>query len=372
MSAAVDARLLRRLDWPLLLLVAALIGLSLPTIYSARLGVDSAVALGYARRQLFWAIGGLALLVLLNTLDYRSLPELARPLFWLSVLSLALVLLVGREVNGARSWFALGGFRLQPSEFAKVALILALATRFEDEQVDAGEWHHLCGSLGVLAPLLLLTLAQPDLGTSLTFIAVWLAMLWWAGARWWQTAAIIGLGLVAFALMWQCGLLHDYQKSRITVLFDPTVDPRGQGYNLRQAMIAIGSGGLNGAGWLQGTQTHLRFLPEPHTDFIFAVFCEERGFVSGVGLLLLYLALLWRVLLVVVRAETHFGRLLAIGCYAFLALHTVLNIGMVQGVLPITGLPLPFFSYGGSNLLTCLALTGLVLNVGMRRSGLNY
>ncbi|NUQ00925.1 MAG: rod shape-determining protein RodA [Armatimonadetes bacterium] len=372
MREVIDHRLVRRIDWRLLAFVAAILAISWPTIYSAMLGFDSTAAWHYAQRQLLYAAIGAVFMVLVNTIDHHQLAGLSRPIYWASVLFLVVVLVVGREVNGAKSWLGVGMFRLQPSEFAKIAVIIALARLFSEAETDAGEWRTLFQSAAVLAAPLLLILAQPDLGTSLTFIAVWLVLLWWAGARWWQLALIVMLGLAAFALMWKLDILADYQKSRITVLFDPGADPRGQGYNLRQSLIAVGSGGWSGQGWLQGTQTHLRFLPERHTDFIFAVLCEEWGFVGAITLLLLYLGLVWRGLLIVLRADSSFGRLVALGCVTVILLHVLLNVGMVIGLLPITGLPLPFFSYGGSNLLTSLVLVGLLLNVGMRRGGINF
>ncbi len=372
MSTVVDPRLLRRCDWPLLVLVVAVFGLSLPTVYSATLAAGHDQAWHTVQRQLAWFAVGLLALLLVNTLDYHQFPQLTRTAYWCAVVGLVVVLAVGREVNGARSWLELGPIRMQPSEFAKVAVILALARLFDESDAPASDWQILAHSVMALSLPLLLILAQPDLGTSLTFIAVWLMLLWWCGARWWQLVGIVLLGLLAFALLWHLDLLQPYQKARIAVLFDPGADPRGQGYNLRQSLIAVGSGGLTGQGWLQGTQTHLRFLPEARTDFIFAVLCEERGLVGAAVLLLLYAAMIWRCLAIIGRADTRFGRIAGIGCVTILLLHVLLNVGMVVGLLPITGLPLPFFSYGGSNLLTNCVLVGMLLNIGMRRGGINY
>ncbi|MCC7490996.1 MAG: rod shape-determining protein RodA [Fimbriimonadaceae bacterium] len=368
----VDRRLLRRFDWGLLLCLVGIVAISLPTIYSATWTPEGATAWHFVQRQLVWLGLGVLAMVLVNTLDHHQFPHLTRAAYWTSLALLAAVLLIGTEVNGAKSWFSFGSIRLQPSEFAKLAVILALAKFFDDEEIDAGDWQTLCGSALILAGPLLLILAQPDLGTSLTFISIWLVLLWWNGARWWQLVLLIALGLLAFAALWWLDILADYQKARILVLFNPDADPRGQGYNLRQALIAVGSGGLTGRGWLQGTQTHLRFLPERQTDFIFAVLCEEWGLLGGAVLLALYGGLLLRGWTTVALADSRFGRGVAVGCTTILLTHVWLNIGMVLGVLPITGLPLPAFSYGGSSLLTTLTVVGLLLNVRMRRGGLNY
>lgn len=368
MSGYVERRLLRRCDWLLLAFVAGLCAVSLPVLYSATLGTGGDPAWYYVQRQALWMLIGLAGLLLVNTLDHHDFPDLARGAYWLSIALLVMVLVAGREVNGARSWLGLGSVRLQPSELAKLTVVLALARHFTLDEAEAGEAKVLFGSLMAVGLPLVLILCQPDLGTALVFVGVWLVMLWWGGARWWQLALIVGLGLAAFALMWRMDVLADYQKSRVSVLFNPGVDPRGQGYNLRQCLIAIGSGGIDGQGWLQGTQTHLRFLPEARTDFIFAVLCEELGLRGALLLLLLYLGLLWRGGVIVARADTPFGRHVAVGCLAVLLLHLVFNLGMAVGLLPITGLPLPFISYGGSNLLLNLTLVGVLLNIGMRRS----
>ena len=372
MSFATEHRLSRRLDWPLLLFIAGILALSLPTIYSARNGAGSDTAWLYLQKQAIWVVVGLLAMVLVNSLDHHQLKDLARPLYWGGVATLVVVLIAGKEVNGAKSWLGFGSFSVQPAELAKLALILALADLFSDEGADAGELGMLWRSALVIGVPLLLILKQPDLGTALTFIAIWMAMLWWAGARWWQLGLIIVLGLVAFAVLWHSDKLADYQKARITVLFDPTADPRGQGYNLRQALIAVGSGGLHGQGWLLGTQTHLRFLPEAHTDFLFAVLAEEFGLLGAGTLLLLYLGLILRGWGVLARADSEFGRLVTVGCVTVWLIHIVLNIGMVMALLPITGLPLPFFSYGGSNLLMCLIVAGLLLNIGAREGAINY
>ncbi len=366
-----DQRRLRRLDWPLLLFVCGVLALALPTLYSASLASESAPNWYYLKRQMVGLLVGLLALLAANSLDHRHFAEVTRPVYWACIGLLIVVLAVGREVNGATSWLVFGGFRLQPSEVAKLALILALAQYFADDEVDGSEWPCLFRSLLILAVPVGLILLQPDLGTALTFFACWLVMLWWSGARWWHVLLILAAGLLAAAALWQLDVLQPYQKARVTVLFNPDVDPRGQGYNLRQALVAVGSGGVWGQGWLQGTQTHLGFLPEKRTDFIFGVLAEEGGLVAAALLLLFYGGILWRCTSIILAADSRYGRLLAVGCLAFLLVHLLLNLGMVVGLMPITGLPLPFCSYGSSNLVTNFALLGILLNVGMRRGGMD-
>ncbi|MBI5832370.1 MAG: rod shape-determining protein RodA [Armatimonadetes bacterium] len=358
----------RRVDWLLLICVLLLVAMALPTVYSAGLvGDNTAAAWALVKRQALWLLVGLGALALVNSLDYHHYAHLARWLLGAALLLLVAVLIFGTEINGAKAWFRFGPVALQPSELAKIATLLTLADFLGGRGQGPLSGADILHSGGILALPICLIMLQPDLGTSLTFIAMWLAMLAWAGARARHLAAIVLAGLLLFALMWHFGVLADYQKNRITVLFNPGVDPRGVGYNMTQSLIAVGSGGLTGQGWLQGTQTHLRFLPEGQTDFIFAVFCEEWGLLGAAALLGCYLGLFWRIWGTLCSADSEFGRLLVTGCGAVLLFHVLLNVGMVVGLVPITGLPLPFVSYGGSNLLTSLVLVGIVINVGLRR-----
>ncbi len=358
----------RRVDWLLLGFVLALAAMALPTVYSAGLvGDNTAAALALVKRQGMWLLVGCVALVASNALDYHHLTHLARWLLGIALLLLVAVLIFGSEINGAKAWFRFGPVALQPSELAKIATLLTLADFLADHGPGPLSGTDILRSGAILALPIALIMLQPDLGTSLTFIAMWLAMLAWAGARKRHLAAIVLSGLLLFALMWHFDVLADYQKNRVTVLFNPGVDPRGVGYNMAQSLIAVGSGGLTGQGWLQGTQTHLKFLPEGQTDFIFAVICEEWGLAGGLALLGCYLGLFWRLWGTLATADSEFGRLLVTGCGAVLLFHVLLNVGMVVGLVPITGLPLPFVSYGGSNLLTSMVLVGLVLNVGLHR-----
>lgn len=360
----------QRLDWPLVGFAVALLACSLPTIYSASLAAEGGSdPWRFASRQLVWCLAAPLALVLAASLDYRWLTDLGRWLYLLSLLGLVAVLLVGREINGARAWFRWGPLALQPAEPAKIALLAVLGRWFSRPDVEGDSLRNLVVSAALIAGPCVLVMAQPDLGEALTFVVMWLAMWWWSGARWWQVLAVLAVGGLLFAAMWHFNVLADYQKNRVTVLLNPGVDPRGVGYNLHQSLTAIGAGGLTGRGWLQGTQTHLRFLPERHTDFIFAVLCEEWGLAGAVVVLGLYYGLFWRLWGVINASTDEFGRQLVVGCGAMLLFHVVLNIGMVLGLLPITGLPLSFFSYGGSNLLASFVLLGIVLNVGLGRRG---
>ena len=366
-------QILRRCDGWLLLFAGLIILASLPTIYSATLRSGGGGNWYFVNRQLIWLGIGLVGMVLVNTLDHHEFPELTRWVYWLSVAGLVAVLLMGSVRNGAKSWFGFGAFSIQPSELAKIAMVLAFARFYGVDEADGSDIKDIIRSAALIGLPTLLILLQPDLGTALSFLTLWLVLLWWGGAKPWQILLIVMLGLLAATLAWHLDLLHDYQKARIEVLFNPNADPRGAGYNLRQSLIAVGSGGMWGKGWLQGTQTHLRFLPERHTDFIFAVLAEERGWVGCIVLLVLFVLLFQRGWMIVAGADSPYGRALAVGCLTILMFHVVFNLGMVLGLLPITGIPLSFFSYGGSHLLTCLLLLGILQNVAThRRGGINY
>ncbi|MCJ7751164.1 MAG: rod shape-determining protein RodA, partial [Armatimonadetes bacterium] len=279
-----------------------------------------------------------------------------------------------------------GSFRLQPSEFAKIAVILSLAA-FLSRRMDAiGELRGVLPSLLVPAGPVLLVLVQPDFGTALVMIAIWFGAVYLAGAKARHLGAVFAAGLALFALMWNLDrlpldrmgpkplavvvekvALKDYQKRRLTIFLNPQADPLGAGYHIIQSRVAIGAGKVFGRGLFRGTQSRLRFIPERHTDFIFSVVGEELGLVGASVMLFLYLFVFWRGLRIALRARDSLGSLLAAGAISMLIFHTVVNIGMSVNVMPITGLPLPFVSYGGSNLLASFIAFGLLQNVHMRR-----
>ena len=364
-------RYIRNLDWILILTVFLLTGVGLVLIASAthtealRTGVNYFVQ----RQGLFLSVDVL-LVILLLRLDYHVLKQVALPLYVITLILLLGVMFFGHSTMGAQRWIRLGPVIFQPSEFSKVFIIVCLAAFLDKQAGSLEHWkEYLPAGLFLLAPFVLV-LRQPDLGTALVFGAIGFSMFWVCGfkTRWiaWMTGVLICL----LPLIWH--FLHEYQRNRIRVFLNPELDPFGAGYHVIQSKIAIGSGLLLGKGWMQGTQSQLNFLPENHTDFIFAVAGEEFGFIGAVVILLLYLILIWRGLTIALNAEDRFGMLLATGITGMYLFHVLVNIGMTAGIMPVTGVPLPFLSYGVSSLTTNMLLAGLLLNINLRKTRLQF
>jgi rod shape determining protein RodA len=361
---------LRRLDWVLLLAVAALIGLGALLVWSATRqrmldgGLDPAA---FFKRHLLNAAIGAALASVAALVDYRSLRAYAPIVYLASCAGLVAVLSpLGSTINGAHSWIVLGGgFQVQPSEFAKVALVVGMAmilAEKHDVEVTPRSGDIVL-VLALAAVPMALILLQPDLGTVLVLVFIVLGVLAISGApaRW--IGGLLLAGAVVATGTVQLGVLDDYQVARFAAFANPELDPRGAGYNTAQARIAIGSGGLLGKGLFEGTQTNGRFIPEQQTDFIFTVAGEELGLVGAGGLILALGLVLWRGLRIAARTDDPFGRLVAAGVVAWFAFQSFVNIGMTLGIMPVTGLPLPFVSYGGSAMFANLLAIGLLQNV---------
>jgi len=350
-------RTLRSLDWMLLATMACLIALGLVTLYAAIHQGEMALW----RRQLIFLSVGLSVFLFVCFIPVRVVGLASWPFYIVALLLLAMVPLFGDVQMGARRWLDLGVMNLQPSELMKWALMLVLASWFASRDADSLK------DLGVALALALapasLIIIQPDLGTTLVLLFAATALLIASGLPWRWFGIAVTLALASLPLLWH--FMHDYQKRRVLTLLDPQSDPLGAGYHVIQSTIAIGSGGLFGKGYMQGTQATLHFLPEQHTDFIFSVLAEEGGFVAAVILLLLYTVLITRILIISSRAHTRFGSLVCIGIASVFLLYISVNIGMVSGLLPVVGLPLPFISYGGSALVTMLAAMGLVMRVAI-------
>lgn len=360
-----DRRLITHFNWTYLLLVLMISAIGIANLYSATSSWTTAVPPVYLK-QFYWLGIGLLIVVLICVFDYRHLEYLSFPLYGGSMLILVLVLAVGRTSMGATRWINLAGVNLQPSEIMKIVIIVALARYFsEKEQLRGFSLRELMVPGLMLGAPALLIMKQPDLGTALLVLCIGGTMAMFAGVRR-STIAFIALsGLVAACGGWF--LLHDYQKQRILTFLNPERDPLGAGYHIIQSKIAVGSGGLNGLGFMKGTQSQLSFLPERHTDFAFSVFAEEWGLTGCLLLLILYcLIVLWG-LHIALRANDRFGMYLAIGVSAMLFWHIVVNLGMVIGLLPVVGVPLPLFSYGGTSMVTTMISVGILMNVGMRR-----
>lgn len=357
-----NPRALRYLDW---VLVASTLGLVVGgavILYSATRTFPHPWA--FIRIRALHALAGALLLAVFAAVDYRTLARGWRPLLLVTILLLAGVDVFGRTAQGAQRWIPLGLFSFQPSEVAKLLLIITLAAHLDGHR-EITSWRQIVPLLLHAGIPILLIVQQPDLGTAMVLMAIFTAMLFAGGA---PLRAIAGLGAAAAAaapLLWQ--MLHDYQRKRLIVFIDPGVDPQGAGYALIQSKIAVGSGQLFGKGLLQGTQNLLHFIPEQHTDFIFTVVGEELGFAGAIVMLTLFALWLWRAGGIAMQAKDRLGMLMAVGIVAMIAFHLFVNVGMTVGLMPITGIPLPFISHGGSALVVMLAATGLLLNIGMRR-----
>ncbi len=358
----------RRFDLYLLILTLLLVGFGLAMIHSTTVGrpllppsQDPLTA-----RQAAYALLGLAVLLFLAFLDYRGWAELQIPLYLVNVALLILVLVAGRVEFGARRWILVGPIRFQPSEAAKILLALTLAAHLRSRRrIQEHPWRTFLTSGLHAAPIFLLIAIEPDLGTAMGIPVLWYAALWAAGLPW-RLLVLPILGAIPAAFVgWQ--FLLPYQRTRILVFLNPNLDPWGSGYNIRQAWISLASGGLLGQGYGFGIQSRLDFLPVRHADFIFAATGEEFGFLGTAGVLLAFVLLLWRALQVAERAADAYGRILAVELFALLAFQMAVNVGMNLGLAPVTGLPLPFLSYGGSALLSALAAVGLLESVWIHR-----
>jgi len=353
-------------------LILAILGLGVLSIHSVTHDQQGGIA-PYYLKQLIWISLGAAAFLVMWAWDYHSLARLAYPAYALVLLMLLFVLLDGRASKGAQRWISLGPFSVQPSEFAKLVLILVLA-HYYSKTPRVGWLQRVILPGLLMLPGLLLILKQPDLGSGLSFVAVYAAMLLMVGVR----SRALGVMLLSavmlfpFAWEWTWGNLHDYQRQRIMAFVNPDYDPGGKGYHALQSKIAIGSGELTGKGLFGGTQSQLKFLPEGHTDFVFAVYAEEWGFLGVLLLLALFVALIWLSLEIASKAKDQLGALLAVGIVSMLCFCVVVNIGMTAGMFPIVGIPLPLVSYGGSATIMTMASLGLLLNVKRRRLSLFY
>jgi rod shape determining protein RodA len=351
--------LVEHLDGPLLLIVGLLMCAGLATVYSATYDVSNR-AVG----QLLNMSVGLAVMWTVAQVPPQKLMRFAVPLYVLGVVLLLLVFVVGITVNGARRWLSLGFTRIQPSEMLKIAVPLMLAWYFHKYETALKLRHFVVAGLILIVPFALIA-KQPDLGTAILVGAAGFYVIFFAGLPWKVIVGMIVAAGAAAPLGWT--MLHDYQRRRILTLIDPTNDPLGAGYHIIQSTIAIGSGGTFGKGWLQGTQTHLEFIPERHTDFIFAVFSEERGLLGNGILVFLYLMLIARGLMITANASTLFARVLGGSITLSFFTYAFVNMGMVSGILPVVGVPLPFMSYGGTALVTLFLGLGILMSIQSHR-----
>ena len=354
----------RDFDWVLLAFVLIICSLGVIEIYSTTWGTKFA---GAHIRQIYWILGGMTLMFLVSLINYQVLLENSHWLYIASLISLLAVAVFGRKYLGARRWIQLpGGQHFQPSEWVKLVLILALAKYFSEESDHAASLADVVKGGLIAGVPMLLVLKQPDLGTALTYVPVALMGLFLGGIQFRHAAVIFLIAGVLAPGVWHYGL-KPYQKQRLTSFLHPDEDSQKAGYQVEQSKIAVGSGGIWGKGVRKGTQTQGSFLPEPHTDFIFAAWSEEHGFVGAVALLLLYFMVLMRLVHNAQTAPDRAGGFVVMGVVAVLLFHILVNAGMVVGFMPVTGIPLPLMSYGGSSLLFMFLALGIVMNIRMRR-----
>lgn len=372
--AAVGERRRNRPDWILFGTMAILAVFGLLMIYSA----TRASGVVSMERQMIFVAAGIVLFLVISLIDYREYRHLTPYLYGFVILLLAGVFFFP-ERNGARRWIDMPVFDLQPAELAKVMVVLTLAAilapHTRDDDTPRPTWAKVGLSVLALAIPAVLIYRQPDLGTMLVFVFLMMVMLFAAGSTWRQLTTLTVTGVAGVVYMMQADKIADYQLDRIRVLVDPTVDPQGIGYNLVQSKLAIGSGRLFGSGLFQGTQTNFQYVPEQETDFIFTAVAEQLGFVGGLLVLAAYMVLIWRLLVITANARDRYGALIVIGIAAMFMFHVFINIGMTMGITPVTGLPLPFLSLGGSSFLSMSIALGIANSVWLRRSpvpGENY
>ncbi len=361
----IDRRLVLNFDWLFLAAVMLLAGVGVFNLYSAASSFSTSGTPVYMK-QLYWFGLGIFIMVPVALIDYHRLASLSMLIYSGMIISLVAVLFWGKVVGGSQRWLAIGPFVVQPSEIARLCVVLALANYFQrHEQVRTRTLRQLIIPFSLVLLPAFLILKQPDLGTALMVIIVGSSVILVNGVRW-TSLALAGGGMLAIVpVVWQ--FMKDYQKRRIFSFLNPESDPLGASYHLIQSKIAVGSGQFWGKGFMAGTQSQLNFLPEQHTDFAFSVLAEEWGFVGGIAVVLLLALLVYRGLFHAFRAKDRLGQLLVVGALASFFWPAVINLGMVLGLFPVVGIPAPFLSYGGSSLLTTMIALGLVEGVSMRR-----
>lgn len=352
----------KKFDWIIAVSAVFLFVLGCIAIFSATIGKTSG-GLSYLNRQLIAAFAGMLLFLLLCRIDYRALKKMSFLMFVFLILILASVLIFGSKIKGMQGWIKFpGGFGIQPVEIVKIAMIIILAKFFSRNFRKLNQFKYVAASLIITLIPVVLVLFQPDIGSALVVLSIWAGLVLSAGIKKKHILILLLLAFAAIFTGWKF-MLKDYQKLRITAFLNPYSDPKGSGYNAIQSVISVGSGGIFGKGIGNGSQGRLNFLPERHTDFIFANIAEELGFAGSMFLLILYGILLFRIIKAALSASDNFAKFLAIGVALMIFTHILENIGMNIGIMPITGIPLPLVSYGGSNLLATLSSLGLIESI---------
>jgi rod shape determining protein RodA len=386
----VDKRTFKNLDFLFILFTFLLLAASLFILSTASINVDKANPLRYVKVQSYWILSGIFIAAVFAVIDYQKWRRLRWWIYALNLVFLLAVIFIGNAAKGATRWIAItSSFSIQPSEFAKIFIIITLAAFLADRKGKLNNYRDfVLPFLFVLVPMLLIY-KQPDLGTTLVFAAIFIGMMFIAGANPWKFGGlllggvcIIGLALwfhfatnLPWWLHWAQGLplpMQDYQLKRLTIFINPNADKSGDGFHIIQSIWAIGSGGLWGKGYRMGTQGQLNFLPEHHTDFIFSVVGEEFGFIGTITLLFIFFIFILRSISIALKARDTYGTLIATGVIAMFTFHILVNVGMTSGIMPVTGIPLPLISYGGSAMWSNMAAVGLLLSVNLRRQRLMF
>ena len=358
---------LKKLDITLLTSVVILILLGLIIIFSTSYNSAGTDFLNLKKQAIFSVIG-FALMILASLFDYRALKNWTGMLYVLVCFVLVAVLFSGSSIRGATSWFDFGFFSVQPSEFVKIIMIIILAKYLSEAKNYLNDFKKIIVS-GIYVSLpIVLIIFQPDFGSALVILFIWIAMVFVTGTKTKYMAMIFIFGIISFVGSWFY-VFEDYQKNRITTFINPQSDPLGAGYNVDQSIIAVGSGNIWGKGLGHGSQSQLNFLPEKHTDFIFAAIAEEMGLIGAFLILGLFAIIFYRLFKIILETQDNFGKLLVLGVAFTLIFHISVNIGMNVGIMPVTGIPLPFISYGGSSLISFLIMMGIVQSVYMRGKG---
>jgi len=377
----IDRRAIKNFDFTLFFTTILIVSFGLVILSSAThatmtMGGDT---FAYVKKQgLSFFLGLVAIAVILK-FDYTRFPKYAKLIYVINIGLLLAVKFIGEEHKGAQSWISLGAFNLQPSEFAKIAMVVTFAVYLSKREGKLTRFRDLLPTFLFFGLPMGLIMLQPDLGTALVFIGIYFGMMFVAGARPSHLLILVLIGALAIGGVLTAQLafgyekpLKPYQLDRLTIFADPYKDPRGAGYHVIQSLVSLGSGGLWGKGLFQGTQTQLNFLPEQKNDFIFSVVGEELGFAGAAGLLVLFYLFIFRGIIIALKSKDMLGTLLATGIVSMIVFHLLVNVGMAAGIMPITGIPLPFFSYGGSSMLANMIGVGILLNVYLRKQILTF
>ena len=361
-----DRRLIDNFDWILLAILIFIGLLSVFNLYSATHSIRSMGGSQIYVKQICWYGIGFLILLLMTTFDYHILDRFAYPLFFISLIFLVVVLKTGKVTHGSQRWLSFGYFSVQPSEMVKISIIIALAKYFsKEERMENYRLRDLLRPLILIAIPFIMIVCQPDLGTALMLLIVSFSIIIFVNVNWKSILIFLSTALLSAPFFWIA--LQEYQKKRIIAFLRPDLDPLGAAYHVTQSKITIGSGLFWGKGFFKGTQTRLNFLPQQHTDFSFSVLAEEWGFVGSAILLFLYLFLILWCLNIAKNSKDKFGTLIVVGIAASIFWHLTINVSMVTGLLPVVGIPLVLFSYGGSSVISTMAAMGLVMNISMRR-----